>query len=702
MFDTDRRGGWLWWLVLGVATAGVLAYLFGAHDRSLAGTVIQAVVAVVALVASIAGWLWRRQRTRRALPTMDGLDRAADALAVAVRVQWEQAAGDRRLLYPARLPVRWRWSTLPVSGQVVDAVDGAGGWGLAPLPGLARVTAGQVRDGGLAELFGVYGGLDSGRLLVLGGAGAGKSSAAIMLVLDALAHRAGLADRERAATPVPVLLTVHGWDPAHRSVVDWLAERLATDYPFLGSADHGPEATAGLVRQARVALLLDGLDELPESLRPVALRALDEQATTLRLVVLTRSQEMIDAAGSEHLHRAAAVELQPVAPAQAAAYLGRCRVHPPPPGWQRLIDHVREAADSPVTRALDTPLMLALVRDTLTSDAQVDALLNPGRFSAPEQVQDELLDQVVPAAYAARPGQPPARYTAEQAERWLGFVAYRMRADHTRDLAWWRMTDWASAMPRMAVTAIVAGVAAGFVAGLLGGFGSGPGGWAAAALIAAVLFGPACGFIYGSGGGTPVQLSSIRWSTLVNWQTAVFGVGIGLVVGLLVGFTIGLGSGVVLGLTVGLVAGLLAGLLLAMSRTSTDERSPISPLTCWRRDRQYGLVYGLTVGLSFGIMFGLLTGLKAGLAYGLLVGLAVGLTFALAVGLTLALIFPEAWPVALTFVQLHRSGGAPVRLMRFLEDAHARHVLRTAGPVYQFRHARLQERLADRYARQLS
>src|SRR6185369_11230936 len=85
MFDTDRRGGWLWWLVLGVATAGVLAYLFSAHERSLAGTVIQAVAAVVALVASIAGWLWRRQRTRRALPTVDGLDRAADALAVAVR-----------------------------------------------------------------------------------------------------------------------------------------------------------------------------------------------------------------------------------------------------------------------------------------------------------------------------------------------------------------------------------------------------------------------------------------------------------------------------------------------------------------------------------------------------------------------------------------------------------------------------------------
>lgn len=32
--------------------------------------------------------------------------------------------------------------------------------------------------------------------------------------------------------------------------------------------------------------------------------------------------------------------------------------------------------------------------------------------------------------------------------------------------------------------------------------------------------------------------------------------------------------------------------------------------------------------------------------------------------------------------------------MRFLEDARERNVLRTVGPVYQFRHARLQDRLA--------
>jgi hypothetical protein len=39
-------------------------------------------------------------------------------------------------------------------------------------------------------------------------------------------------------------------------------------------------------------------------------------------------------------------------------------------------------------------------------------------------------------------------------------------------------------------------------------------------------------------------------------------------------------------------------------------------------------------------------------------------------------------------------GRLPLRLMRFLDDAHRRGVLRQVGAVYQFRHARLQDRLA--------
>jgi len=44
--------------------------------------------------------------------------------------------------------------------------------------------------------------------------------------------------------------------------------------------------------------------------------------------------------------------------------------------------------------------------------------------------------------------------------------------------------------------------------------------------------------------------------------------------------------------------------------------------------------------------------------------------------------------------QLAMRWHTPLRLVKFLDDAHKRNVLRTVGPVYQFRHARLQDRLA--------
>ena len=56
--------------------------------------------------------------------------------------------------------------------------------------------------------------------------------------------------------------------------------------------------------------------------------------------------------------------------------------------------------------------------------------------------------------------------------------------------------------------------------------------------------------------------------------------------------------------------------------------------------------------------------------------------------------YSMTWAASLAFTQLAARQGTPVRLMRFLEDARDRNILRTVGPVYQFRHARLQDRLA--------
>jgi hypothetical protein len=55
----------------------------------------------------------------------------------------------------------------------------------------------------------------------------------------------------------------------------------------------------------------------------------------------------------------------------------------------------------------------------------------------------------------------------------------------------------------------------------------------------------------------------------------------------------------------------------------------------------------------------------------------------------------DIWRTGLLFAQLRIRGLFPLRGMRFLEDARRRHVLRTAGARYQFKHDRLRATLAN-------
>jgi hypothetical protein len=97
-----------------------------------------------------------------------------------------------------------------------------------------------------------------------------------------------------------------------------------------------------------------------------------------------------------------------------------------------------------------------------------------------------------------------------------------------------------------------------------------------------------------------------------------------------------------------------------------------------------------------GLVAGLVTGLVVWLAFGLVIGLKYELAIVIVLALVVGLTYSQSWSSSLAFAQLAASDRTPVRLMRFLEDARSRSVLRTVGPVYQFRHARLQDRLATR------
>lgn len=97
------------------------------------------------------------------------------------------------------------------------------------------------------------------------------------------------------------------------------------------------------------------------------------------------------------------------------------------------------------------------------------------------------------------------------------------------------------------------------------------------------------------------------------------------------------------------------------------------------------MTIGIPTGLAVGLVGGFVAALVSGLASRLIPGLKGGLSFGGSVWCWF--LVSRCW--------LALADKFPWRLMTFLDDAHQRGVLRQTGAVYQFRHARLQDRLAN-------
>ena len=138
----------------------------------------------------------------------------------------------------------------------------------------------------------------------------------------------------------------------------------------------------------------------------------------------------------------------------------------------------------------------------------------------------------------------------------------------------------------------------------------------------------------------------------------------------------------------------LAGGLLFWLGFPADVTLAISPLSTMRADRNAAMLRGAILALLV-----LLPLTAIGLAIGYFGRPGTDVTVAgyavVIVALGLLSVTLSAWMrLQVARAYLATAGRLPWRLVSFLEDAHARGVLRQAGAAYQFRHVRLQERLA--------
>ena len=610
------------------ALASVMLYeVWQSPDRNGLATFWSLVLGVGVALVSLTVWVGRRSLPA---PTPDALQLAslADELAAQIRDQWTRAASDRGLLQYEPIPVRWRVPKAALAGSNVAA---AASRRFQPLPGLQRVGVGQLASGDINDLHAIYGGLGSGRLVIAGAPGAGKSSAGVLLMRRALAHRAEATADQRLQIPVPVMFSLAGWNPQIEPVTKWLDAVMCLTYPVLAGKRRG--WTRRLIDDGWITLVLDGLDEIAEHLRPVALEALSQQVT-FRLVLLTRADEMEAAAAISQLDGAAAVELQEVDAAVAADYLLQVQLDQVPQQWLELASRLRAAPDGPLAQALSSPLALTLVRDTFRGTGYAEQLASfcnaADQSTSPEEIMGELLDRVLPAAYAARPGGHKQRYDLPTARRALGSIANLMNQDEILELRWWQLPEWTPSAPRVISTWLVCG----FVASIIG--------------------------------------------ALIGEKISGVGVVLGVIFCLIMMFSV--------------LAMASAEQADGISRRHADAWSSLTPVTSWRSDFKRGLKIAILSAAVVGAAVGALLATATSFEGAMILGVGVALAIAIATAVTST----ATWPLCLALIQLSVRYGTPIRLLSFLESARKQNVLRTVGPVYQFRHARLQDRLAGR------
>ena len=207
---------------------------------------------------------WEQRAQHLHKQDQQALCEAADQLAVTVGAQWGAEVAIWSLNDPYPLSVRWvaADASLADGWDVLVRLAGSGtGWPSLPPPGTWATEPDELAGSG-NHLVKVLAQVPTGRLVVLGEAGAGKTTLVVRLVLDLLASRA-------SGAPVPVLASLASWNPAERDLHGWLAEQLAIDYPAL-AAEPGmkrPDQIAALLSAGLIVPILDGLDEIPDELR---------------------------------------------------------------------------------------------------------------------------------------------------------------------------------------------------------------------------------------------------------------------------------------------------------------------------------------------------------------------------------------------------------------------------------------------------
>ncbi|WP_433917418.1 NACHT domain-containing protein [Streptomyces canus] len=397
---------WLRW-ALQLGGGGWLVYTLAVNGLAKADPVASVLSCLVAVLPSLI----------QAKRTKPDLDKVLSDLRMDVKRYWTRERKRRNLSQSQLLPITVTNSSAFPSTIVPTS---SGLWSYEQYGDeVARLLA----DGQLPS-----------RAMILGEAGAGKTTFAVMLT-NGLARRGGY---------VPLYFSLASWSPADERFPEWFQRQALTTYPGLREILPAPEPLVReLLLSDQVLLILDGLDELRNrGAQDVALAQIEECIDDdMPVLVLARVDPP-----PPLLPQAARLTLELVPRDGVIAYLNALTAgiiaDPTVPlehriAWRRVRNLFTSGGSAALTYLLSRPLYLDLLVRTGLHDTSLPVRFLDAVRHGREAGKKVLYTSFVDDALGARSDFSHRR--ARLARRLAFQMAKEMSRTPTLTMAWWRL-----------------------------------------------------------------------------------------------------------------------------------------------------------------------------------------------------------------------------------------------------------------------
>jgi len=436
----------------------------------------------------------------------------------------------------------------------------------------------------------VFNQIGEGRtLLILGEPGAGKTITLLKLAQNLIARAEGGLSRL-----IPVVLNLSSWGSKQQTIADWLVQELWSKYQV------PKEVGKDWVKNQKLLLLLDGLDEVKANRREACVEAINQfmqKHGQTEMVVCSRIADY--QVLSNRLQLRGAIYIRSLTPEQVNQYLDNA-------GEQLGAVKTLLTEDTTLQELAKSPLTLSIM--TLAYQGKkVEEILQTGSVEARrEHLFDAYIKRMFSHEKSGKPKEYKSPYQNQQAKSWLTWLAQRMKQESESVFLieqmqpTWLQTKAQNRLYRFG-SMLVGGLLIVLILWpiyawdpLFNSFPFPKGQLPKGQLINALRWGVLLGLIFGWGKAEIKTFETLTWP----WKKTRKDLFDGLI------------SGLKWGLLFSLVLGPIYGFLRG------SEGSPFYLGTVFANygtelpGLKWGIGYGLSLGMSLGLTFGLINAIK--------------------------------------------------------------------------------------------